>query len=128
MTDPQDRSIDPATIDMLSHACEQGVELAWDRQEEMGPQCGFGNLGLCCRICTVGPCRIDPLGNGPKEGICGADAHVIAARNLMRMIAGGAASHSDHGRHTAHTLPPAKAAITSVGGQIAQNVLAIGQR
>jgi carbon-monoxide dehydrogenase catalytic subunit len=104
MKDPRDRSIDPATIDMIAHACEQGVELAWDRQEAMGPQCGFGNLGLCCRICTVGPCRIDPLGNGPTEGICGADAHVIAARNLMRMIASGTASHSDHGRHTAHTL------------------------
>ena len=26
------------------------------------------------------------------------------ARNLLRMIAGGAAAHSDHGRDVAHTL------------------------
>ena len=104
MTDPRDRSIDPATIDMLTHTCGQGLEVVWDRKEAMGPQCGFGNLGLCCRNCTMGPCRIDPFGNGPSEGICGADAHVIAARNLIRMIAGGASSHSDHGRDMAHTM------------------------
>jgi carbon-monoxide dehydrogenase catalytic subunit len=52
----------------------------------------------------MGPCRIDPFGNGPQEGICGASADTIAARNIIRMIAGGAAAHSDHGRDIAHTL------------------------
>ena len=78
--------------------------MAWDRQEAMEPQCGFGQLGICCRICTMGPCRIDPFGEGPSEGICGATADIIAARNLVRMIASGAAAHSDHGRDIAHTL------------------------
>ncbi|MGB2820163.1 MAG: anaerobic carbon-monoxide dehydrogenase catalytic subunit, partial [Phycisphaerae bacterium] len=57
-----------------------------------------------CRICTMGPCRIDPFGDGPQAGICGADAGVITARNLIRMIASGASAHSDHGRDIAHTL------------------------
>jgi carbon-monoxide dehydrogenase catalytic subunit len=98
------RSSDPATIEMLSHAAENDVEVAWDRKDAMDPQCGFGQLGLCCRNCTMGPCRIDPFGVGPREGICGATADIIAARNLIRMIAGGAAAHSDHGRDIAHTL------------------------
>jgi carbon-monoxide dehydrogenase catalytic subunit len=52
----------------------------------------------------MGPCRIDPFGDGPSEGICGATADVIAARNLARMIAAGTAAHSDHGRDVAHAL------------------------
>jgi carbon-monoxide dehydrogenase catalytic subunit len=37
-------------------------------------------------------------------GVCGATADTIAARNLARMIASGAAAHSDHGRDVAHTM------------------------
>ncbi|MCK4850250.1 MAG: anaerobic carbon-monoxide dehydrogenase catalytic subunit [Phycisphaerae bacterium] len=97
-------SIDPATEQMLKSAASQDLELAWDRYEAMLPQCGYGQLGLCCKICVMGPCRIDPFGQGPQKGICGATADIIAARNLVRMIAGGAAAHSDHGRDVAHTL------------------------
>ena len=104
MKDRKTRSIDPATTDMLGHAREQGISVAWDRHEAMEPQCGFGSLGICCRICTMGPCRIDPIGDGPKEGVCGATADIIAARNLVRMISAGASAHSDHGRDVAHTL------------------------
>jgi len=52
----------------------------------------------------MGPCRIDPFGEGPQTGVCGADADTIAARNLVRMIAAGSAAHSDHGRDVAHTV------------------------
>ncbi len=83
---------------------ERNQQVAWDRSDAQQPQCGFGQLGLCCRNCTMGPCRIDPFGDGPSEGICGATADVIAARNLARMIAAGTAAHSDHGRDVAHAL------------------------
>jgi carbon-monoxide dehydrogenase catalytic subunit len=89
---------------MLAKTAAEGVSVAWDRHEAMEPQCGFGQLGICCRICQMGPCRIDPFGDGPSEGICGATADIIAARNLVRMIASGASAHSDHGRDIAHTL------------------------
>jgi carbon-monoxide dehydrogenase catalytic subunit len=46
----------------------------------------------------MGPCRVDPFGEGPQKGVCGADADIIVARNLGRTIAAGAAAHSDHGR------------------------------
>jgi carbon-monoxide dehydrogenase catalytic subunit len=37
-------------------------------------------------------------------GVCGATASTIAARNFVRMIASGAAAHSDHGRGVAEAL------------------------
>jgi len=99
------RSIDPSVHDMLTHAEGLGLETVWDRYEAMLPQCGFGELGLCCRHCNMGPCRISPFDEeGPKQGICGATADIIVARGLIRMIAAGAAAHSDHGRDIAHTL------------------------
>jgi len=55
-------------------------------------------LGICCRNCNMGPCRIDPFGYGATRGVCGATADTIVARNLLRMIAAGAAAHSDHCR------------------------------
>ncbi len=99
------RSIDPATHAMLARVDELGISTAWERFDAMQPQCGFGELGLCCRNCNMGPCRISPFEEeGPKQGVCGATADIIVARNLLRMIAAGAAAHSDHGRDIAHTL------------------------
>lgn len=100
----KEKSIDSATKEMLGLACDKNICTAFDRHETMEPECGFGQLGICCKNCVMGPCRIDPFGEGPQEGICGATADIIAARNLVRMIAAGAAAHSDHGRDVAHTL------------------------
>jgi carbon-monoxide dehydrogenase catalytic subunit len=98
------RSIDPATQFMLAVADKEHLETAWDRLEKQQPQCGFGELGVCCRHCNMGPCRIDPFGEGPARGVCGATADTMVARGLLRMIAAGAAAHSDHARDAAHTL------------------------
>ena len=99
------RSVDPATQSMLRIAEKQGIETAWERLEKQLPQCGYGELGLCCRHCNMGPCRIDPFDDtGPKKGVCGATADTLVARGLLRMIAAGAAAHSDHGRDITHTL------------------------
>ena len=89
------RSADKASQEMFQRACRDQVDTVWDRFEAMQPQCGFGTLGLCCKNCSMGPCRIDPFGDGPQVGVCGANADTIAARNIARMIAGGAAAHSD---------------------------------
>jgi len=95
---------DPASCEMLKRAAAENIETVWDRYETMQPQCGFGSLGICCRNCSMGPCRIDPFGEGPQAGVCGATADTIAARNLARMIAGGASAHSEHGRMVAHAF------------------------
>jgi len=99
-----ERSFDLASQFMLRVAEKLGIETAWDRLEKQQPQCGFGELGICCRNCNMGPCRVDPFGEGPTKGVCGATADTMVARNLLRMIAAGAAAHSDHGRDIAHTL------------------------
>ncbi len=98
------RTVDPATQKVLQTAERENINTAWDRYEAMQPQCGFGELGICCRICNMGPCRIDPFGEGSQTGVCGASADTIVARNLARSIAAGAAAHSDHGRDVAHAL------------------------
>jgi carbon-monoxide dehydrogenase catalytic subunit len=104
MSDIEKKSIDLATQEVLKKAQEENIKTAWDRLELQEPQCGFGQLGLCCTICNMGPCRVDPFGEGAQVGVCGANADTIAARNLARKIAVGASAHSDHGRDVAHTL------------------------
>lgn len=103
MLDTQ-KTINVGEQQLIKVAKRDNVTTVWDRYEAMQPQCGFGQTGLCCRFCWKGPCRIDPFGNGPTHGICGADADTIVARQLIRMQAAGAASHSEHGRHIALTL------------------------
>jgi anaerobic carbon-monoxide dehydrogenase catalytic subunit len=93
-----DKSIDSATRIILQEAEKANIETVWDRYEKQLPQCSFGQLGICCRNCNMGPCRIDPFGEGADRGICGATADIIVARNLLRTIAAGAAAHSDHAR------------------------------
>src|SRR5512143_1751597 len=100
----KNKSINADTQAMLELAHKRGIETVWDRLEKQQPQCGYCNLGTSCRICTMGPCRVDPFGDGPQKGVCGADADIIVARNLARMIAAGASSHSDHGRDILETL------------------------
>lgn len=98
------KSVDKASLSMIQKAASDNVQLAWDRLASQEPQCGFGKLGICCRNCNMGPCRIDPFGDGPREGVCGAGADTIVMRNVLRAIASGAAAHSDHGRGIAMTL------------------------
>ena len=98
------KSLDEAVNYMVEKAGQEGIETVWDRSEQQEPRCGFGELGICCRNCYMGPCRIDPFGTGPQRGVCGATAEIIAARNFGRMIAAGAAAHSDHGRDVANAL------------------------
>ncbi len=90
-----------ATIRLLETGAKVGAD-AWQlRVKNQTPHCKFGEQGICCRICAMGPCRITP--KAPR-GICGCDAHGIVGRNYLKFTAGGAATHSDHGREICHTL------------------------
>jgi carbon-monoxide dehydrogenase catalytic subunit len=111
MKDPSDgdakpvaaKSIDPAALEMLAHADECGIETAFSRADVMKP-CPIGEKGACCRICSMGPCRLVGKDAESKTGICGADLPTISARHFARQVAGGVAAHSDHGRDMAMTL------------------------
>jgi len=94
----------PGDAELLEKARKENVELAVDRLRRMMPECAFGELGTCCVMCYLGPCRIDPFDKGPKAGVCGASADVIVARNFLRAAAGGAASHAGHARELALLL------------------------
>ncbi len=43
-------------------------------------------------------------GEDTRKGLCGATPETIAARNFARMVAAGAAAHSDHGRGVAEVF------------------------
>ena len=83
-----------------------GIDTWQDRVKNQTPHCMFGEQGVCCKICSMGPCRITP--RAPK-GICGATADTIAGRNYLRMAAAGAATHSDHGRECVWKLADSSA-------------------
>ena len=90
-----------ATNRLLETGAKVGAD-AWQlRVKNQTPHCKFGEQGICCRICSMGPCRITP--KAPR-GICGCDAHGIVVRNYLKFTACGAATHSDHGREICHTL------------------------
>lgn len=65
---------------------ELPMETSHHRVEGQSTKCGFGLQGVCCRLCSNGPCRITP--KAPR-GICGATADVIVARNFLRAVASG---------------------------------------
>lgn len=105
------KSIDPASLQAIEKAAADTVNLSFDRALAMKP-CPIGEVGSCCKNCSMGPCRV-PLPKNRVEtaeekkkrrGVCGATAETIAARNFARMVAAGAAAHSDHGRSVAQLL------------------------
>lgn len=91
---------DRAVIEIMEKMGDE-VSTIFDRSESM-KHCpiGSGISGICCKNCAMGPCRV----RDDKTGLCGATLGTIAARNLARHIAAGAAAHSDHGRDLAHLL------------------------
>ena len=97
--------MEEATNELLETGKKVGADSWQQRVKNQTPHCGFGEAGTCCRICSMGPCRITP--KAPR-GICGCDVHGIVGRNYLRFTAGGAATHSDHGRQICHTLYQAK--------------------
>ncbi len=109
-------SSDPTVIELLEKARKDGVSTVFDRAEKMKP-CPIGSEGTCCRICSMGPCRLPSVKRkadmtdeeyeakeAARRGVCGATPDTIAARNFIRMIAGGASAHSDHGRGVAEVF------------------------
>ncbi len=97
--------VDPATQQLIDRAHYLGIDLVWDR----GALCKYshkgqgGAAGLCCFRCQMGPCTLGAA-TGKDRGACGATIDVIAARDLVRRIAGGTAAHVEHARAAAKTL------------------------
>ncbi len=90
-----------STNEMYDYTQKMGLETIFDRWEAQQPQCGFGMQGICCQLCSHGPCRIT---SKAQVGICGASADTIVARNLLRLTTHGAAAYSHHLEEIIKTL------------------------
>ncbi|MFH0924751.1 MAG: anaerobic carbon-monoxide dehydrogenase catalytic subunit [bacterium] len=101
--DNSDFSSCNASIELLDSIDNGSMTTAFHRAASNKP-CTFGVQGVCCRICAMGPCRLTEKEGQMNRGVCGATIETIVARNFVRMIAAGAAAHSDHGRDVAKTF------------------------
>ncbi len=115
------RALDDATEEMIKHAESLGIDTVFTRQAKYDEsllgieksRCYFGSLGICCRQCAMGPCRIwnEDLPmiyrqSAPRlsKGTCGASVDTIVARNLLMMVGRGTAAHASHAKHVAAAL------------------------
>ena len=94
--DPKSVTICDATAQMLKKAEADGVETAFHRAADM-KACPIGADSACCKHCSMGPCRLSSKDPYAKVGVCGATIDTIMSRNFARMVASGAAAHTDHG-------------------------------
>ena len=108
LADPTQAAYGKSAQEMIAQAQKLGIDTIFDRAMNMKP-CAIGIQGICCKNCSMGPCRL-PLpkggieGEDTRKGLCGATANTIAARNFARMVAAGASAHSDHGRSVAEVF------------------------
>ncbi|HOD15291.1 MAG: anaerobic carbon-monoxide dehydrogenase catalytic subunit [Spirochaetes bacterium] len=128
MTDGKKLFSDQASEEIYEKVKKDAVETVFSRAAEL-KACPIGAAGDCCKHCGMGPCRVpEPKSAGAvrKVGLCGATAETISARNFLRMIAAGAAAHSDHGRAVAHAfLAAARGEIPGYGIKDEQKLLAV---
>ncbi|WP_300160657.1 hypothetical protein [Solidesulfovibrio sp.] len=97
---------DPAVREMVAYMDRLGCENCFDRFDQQKPQCTFGLAGVCCKNCTLGPCKITK--KSPR-GVCGAGADLIVARNLCRHAAAGVSAHGSRAREVMLALRKAAA-------------------
>lgn len=113
---------DPAVREMLLGMQEQGLETVFDRFDQQQPQCSFGMAGICCKNCCMGPCRITKKAT---RGVCGADADLIVARNMLRAVAAGTASHGARGHASMLGLKYAAEGKAPIDIEGEQKILAV---
>lgn len=102
--DVMEQAPDPAVREMLAYMDSNGLENCFDRFDKQKPHCTFGLAGICCKVCSLGPCKITE--KSPR-GTCGANADLIVARNMVRAAAGGVAAHGARAREVMLTLKKA---------------------
>lgn len=97
------------------------METSHHRVEGQSTKCGFGLQGVCCRLCSNGPCRITP--KSPR-GICGASADVIVTRNFLRAVASGSGCYIHVVENTALNVLKTAQARGEIKGENTLNRLA----
>lgn len=106
MAEGKEKSIDKATLEMIDKARREDISTVFSRADDMKP-CPIGVEESCCKICSMGPCRLPrpKKGDGKRRvGVCGATVDTVVARNFARKVAAGSAAHSDHAREVVLTF------------------------
>lgn len=96
-------------------------ETSHHRVDTQKTKCGFGLQGVCCRLCSNGPCRITP--DSPR-GICGANADTIVTRNFLRAVASGSGCYIHVVENTARNVKDVAQKKGEIKGIKALNKLA----
>lgn len=115
---------DPAVREMVAYMDSIGCENCFDRFDKQKPHCAFGLAGVCCRVCSLGPCKITEKAT---RGTCGANADLIVARNMVRAAAGGVAAHGARAREVMLTLKKAASGEIDLPIEGKEKVLAVAQ-
>ncbi len=89
---------------LVELAKEKGLETPHTRREKASI-CETGKKGLCCNVCSEGPCRITEK---HPYGVCGLNADQIVAKNLLRHVAAGVACYVHVCENTARALANGK--------------------
>jgi carbon-monoxide dehydrogenase catalytic subunit len=92
---------DELSLAMYRVTRQDQMDTIYERFARQQPQCAFGTLGVCCTLCTDGPCQIT---RKASRGVCGATADLIVTRNLLMKTAQGAVANVYHARNVARTL------------------------
>ncbi len=106
MAEGKEKSIDKATLEMIDKARQEDISTVFSRADDLKP-CPIGVEESCCKICSMGPCRLPrpKKGDGKRRvGVCGATVDTVVARNFARKVAAGSAAHSDHAREVVLTF------------------------
>lgn len=97
----KNQPVDELSAYMYEVARKDDMQTIYERFACQQPQCAFGTLGVCCTLCTDGPCQIT---RKATRGVCGASADLIVARNLLMKCAQGTVANVYHARNVARTL------------------------
>ncbi len=97
----RNQPVDELSDYMYKVARKDGMETIYEIFIQQQPQCAFGSMGVCCQLCTDGPCQIT---RKAKRGVCGATADLIVTRNLLLKCAQGTVANVYHARNVARTL------------------------
>jgi len=85
---------------LVEKAKAKGLETPHTRKEKASI-CETGKKGLCCNVCSEGPCRIT---DKHPYGVCGLNADQIVAKNFLRHVAAGVACYVHVCENTARAL------------------------
>ena len=79
---------DQVSQGLLEKAERDGVETIWDRKAAMKAPCGFGEKGICCKNCSMGPCRISPVAGKGAQRIVRSNGRYHCCKKFCPLVAG----------------------------------------